>query len=100
MGFPCQATIDLRALRANLGLARELAGRREVIAVVKADGYGHGAVSVARALVESGNCASTMRSFSRVFSSAVPNLQVCFSLTKNHPGCAVATAVSSGSVVC
>ncbi|MFP6607865.1 MAG: alanine racemase [Myxococcota bacterium] len=54
MGFPCQATIDLRALRANLGLARELAGRREVIAVVKADGYGHGAVTVAKCLLEAG----------------------------------------------
>lgn len=54
MGLPCQATIDLRALRANFRVARELAGRREVIAVVKADGYGHGAESVSTCLVEAG----------------------------------------------
>ncbi len=54
MGLPTQATIDLRALRANFGLARELAGRREVIAVVKADGYGHGAVTVAECLLGAG----------------------------------------------
>ncbi|HIF96568.1 MAG TPA: alanine racemase [Myxococcales bacterium] len=45
-----QATVDLSALRANFAFARELAGGREVIAVVKADGYGHGAPEVARCL--------------------------------------------------
>jgi len=54
MGLPCQASIDLRALRANLALARELAGPREVIPVVKADAYGHGAVAVAGCLREAG----------------------------------------------
>ena len=51
---PCEATIDLDALRANLALATDLAGEREVIAVVKADAYGHGAVIVARALADAG----------------------------------------------
>ena len=51
---PCEATIDLRALRANLGLAQRLAGRRQVIGVVKADAYGHGAVTVSRCLLASG----------------------------------------------
>lgn len=54
MGLRCQATIDLSALRANFALARELAGRREVIGVVKADGYGHGAATVAACLVSAG----------------------------------------------
>ena len=54
MGLPCQATIDLRALRANFALARELAGGRQVIAVVKADAYGHDAASVAKCLWEEG----------------------------------------------
>ena len=44
------AHIDLDALRANFALARERAGGREVIAVVKAEAYGHGAVPVARVL--------------------------------------------------
>ena len=51
---PAEATIDLAALRANLALATRLAGAREVVGVVKADAYGHGAAVVARALVEAG----------------------------------------------
>ena len=45
-----RAIIDLSALRANFARARELARGREVIAVVKADAYGHGAVAVAHCL--------------------------------------------------
>lgn len=46
---PARALIDLAALRANYRLARELAGGR-ALAVVKADAYGHGAVTCATAL--------------------------------------------------
>lgn len=49
-----RAVVDLAALRANFRTAQALADGREVIAVVKADAYGHGAASVARALVEAG----------------------------------------------
>ena len=48
------ATVDLAALRANFAEARRLAAGAEVIAVVKADAYGHGAVPVARALARDG----------------------------------------------
>ena len=56
-GRPTRAEIDLGALRRNLAWVGERAGRRHVIAVVKADGYGHGAVSVSRELVSAG-CAA------------------------------------------
>ncbi len=46
---PARALIDLDALRHNYRLARELGGHK-VLAVVKADAYGHGAVRCARAL--------------------------------------------------
>jgi len=46
------ATIHLDALRHNLGRVRELAPRSRVMAVVKADGYGHGLERVARALAD------------------------------------------------
>ena len=49
-----RAVIDLAALRANHEEARRHAAGRELIAVVKADAYGHGAVPVARALVAAG----------------------------------------------
>jgi len=51
---PAVATIDLGALRANAAEAARLAGGRPLIAVVKADAYGHGAAPVARALCEAG----------------------------------------------
>jgi alanine racemase len=51
---PTIARVDLAALAANYGEAVRLAGGREVIAVVKADAYGHGAVPVARRLVAAG----------------------------------------------
>ena len=49
------AEIDLEALRANLDVLRTLAGPGvPVHPVVKADGYGHGALPVAKALAASG----------------------------------------------
>ncbi len=51
---PTTATIDLQAITANYAEARRLAAGRDVIAVVKANGYGHGAVPVARRLVSAG----------------------------------------------
>ena len=49
------AHIDLDALRANFALARELAGGRGVIGVIKAEAYGHGAAAVARVLRAEGS---------------------------------------------
>ena len=47
----CWAEIDLSALRHNARVARECAGSgASILAVVKADGYGHGMGPVARAL--------------------------------------------------
>lgn len=48
MARPSQARLDLAAARANLALARELAPAARVMAVVKANAYGHGAVTMAR----------------------------------------------------
>jgi alanine racemase len=49
-----RATVHLSAIRANYATARRLAGAREVIAVVKGEAYGHGAIPVARTLVAAG----------------------------------------------
>ncbi|MBM0108779.1 alanine racemase [Steroidobacter sp. S1-65] len=51
MSFPV-ATIDASALRNNLAVVRRMAPRSRVIAVVKANGYGHGMIRVARALAD------------------------------------------------
>ena len=50
MSRDVRATIHLAALRGNLRRVRELAPRSKVMAVVKADGYGHGLERVAKAL--------------------------------------------------
>jgi alanine racemase len=44
------ATIDLGALRHNLQVVRRLAPKSSVMAVIKANAYGHGLITVARAL--------------------------------------------------
>lgn len=49
-----QARIDLAAIRANVGRLCDAAGSAEVMAVVKADGYGHGMVAAARAALAGG----------------------------------------------
>ncbi|KGE04909.1 alanine racemase [Pseudohaliea rubra] len=47
---PTRARIELARLRANAALAAEKAPDSRLMAVLKADGYGHGAVAVAQAL--------------------------------------------------
>ena len=47
-------TLDLNAVRRNAATLRRAAGGAELWAVVKADGYGHGAVDVARAALDGG----------------------------------------------
>jgi alanine racemase len=51
---PVWAEIDLDAVRSNVRALVELAAPAAVMAVVKADGYGHGAVPVARAALDAG----------------------------------------------
>lgn len=51
---PVWAEVDLAAVRHNVTLLRRLAAPAGLCAVVKADGYGHGAVAVAGAALEAG----------------------------------------------
>lgn len=52
---PTWAEIDLSAIRHNISVVRQLVGSSvEIMAVVKADAYGHGSVPVVRAAVEAG----------------------------------------------
>ncbi len=51
---PVWGEVDLGAVRANARMLAELARPAALLAVVKADGYGHGAVPVARAALEAG----------------------------------------------
>ena len=51
---PFVAEVDLDAIRSNVAELRRRAGSAAVMAVVKADGYGHGMVPSARTAVEAG----------------------------------------------
>lgn len=51
---PAWAEVDLGAVRHNVEVLRRIAAPAAVCAVVKADGYGHGSVAVARAALEAG----------------------------------------------
>ena len=51
---PVRAAVSRTAIRDNVALLRERAGGADVMAMVKADGYGHGAVPAARAALAGG----------------------------------------------
>src|SRR4029079_14673419 len=53
-GVRAEAVIDLAAVRHNVAVLVAAAPGAAVMAVVKADGYGHGAVRVGRAALEAG----------------------------------------------
>ncbi|MCV7378911.1 alanine racemase [Mycobacterium alsense] len=53
-GVLAEAVVDLGAIAHNVRVLREHAGAAQVMAVVKADGYGHGATAVARAALAAG----------------------------------------------
>jgi alanine racemase len=50
MSRPTRAIINLEALRHNCGVAQDLSGKGRIMPIVKANAYGHGATTVARAL--------------------------------------------------
>ncbi len=52
MARPIQASFDLAALKNNLAVARRFAGNAAVMAVIKANAYGHGLLRAARALAD------------------------------------------------
>ena len=52
MSRPAKAVINLDALRHNYLLAKQLSGNGQVMAVVKADAYSHGAIQCAQALAD------------------------------------------------
>jgi alanine racemase len=53
-GVLAESVVDLGAIQHNVRVLREHAGSAQVMAVVKADGYGHGAVEVAKAALAAG----------------------------------------------
>ncbi|RJQ22378.1 MAG: alanine racemase [Nitrospiraceae bacterium] len=48
------AEIDLKSLSYNLGIVRKKTGNKNILAVVKADAYGHGATEISNHLIQQG----------------------------------------------
>jgi len=48
------AEVDLRALSHNLGVVKNKTGGKDIMAVVKANAYGHGALEISRHLIQKG----------------------------------------------
>jgi alanine racemase len=71
-------TLQLDAIRHNAGVLRRALGRSELWAVVKADGYGHGAADVARAALEGGASALCVASVAEALQvrAAVPGVRL------------------------
>ena len=70
-----EITIDLGAIRHNARRLLDALGGAELWAVVKADGYGHGAVDVGRAALEAGAsvlCVAAVERGARAAASACP----------------------------
>ncbi|HWH21397.1 MAG TPA: alanine racemase, partial [Solirubrobacterales bacterium] len=70
------ARIDLGALRANCERLRTELGDARLCAVVKANGYGHGAVECARAAVAGGASALAVATAAEVAELAAADLGV------------------------
>ena len=51
---PVWAEVDLDRLAHNMREIRKAAKSKDIIAVIKADGYGHGALDIAPVLLENG----------------------------------------------
>ena len=63
--FPVWAEIDLNAIAHNLSMVRQvIKPSTAVMAVVKANGYGHGATAVARTALE---CGASRIGVARIF---------------------------------
>ena len=52
--LPSTAIVDFMKLKGNLGLVRRISRANGIIAVVKANAYGHGMIPIARALISYG----------------------------------------------
>lgn len=75
---PVWAEINLSNLEYNIKQIQNKVGQKEIIGVVKADGYGHGAAAVSRVLLKNG-----------VSTLAVATLQEAVSLRENGFSCPI-----------
>ena len=95
-GFPARATIDLDAIADNVRALRARVGGAELMAVVKADAYGHGLVPSARAALEGGACALGVAQPSEALALRAAGIQAPVLTWLIAPGTDLGPLVASG----
>ena len=75
---PAWVEIDLEAIRDNIRAIKKRVGETKIMAVVKADAYGHGAVEISRVLLSEG-----------VYAMAVSNMEEAVELREAEITCPI-----------
>ena len=92
-----QSLIDLDAVRANVAALRRHAGGRELMAVVKADGYGHGMTQVAAAAVAGGAAWLAVSHVGEALDLRAAGLTVPVLVMLGAPGAPHQAAIAAGA---
>ena len=93
---PAWAEVDLAAIKHNVGELRRVSAPAAVWAVVKADGYGHGSVEVARAAIDAGAAGLCVALVSEAAELRAAGIDAPVLLLSEPPLEAVAEAVALG----
>ncbi len=91
-----EALVDLGAIAHNVRVLREHAGSAEVMAVVKADAYGHGAPQVARAAVAAGAAELGVATIEEALTLRAAGITAPVLAWLHPPGTDFAPALSAG----
>jgi alanine racemase len=90
-----EARVDLKAIHHNVRVLREHAGAAELMAVVKADGYGHGLLPTARAALHAGATWLGTATIGEALTLRAAGLDCRILSWLNAPGAAWSEAVGS-----
>lgn len=91
-----EAVVDLDAIAHNVRVLREHAGSAQVMAVVKADGYGHGATAVARTVLAAGVAELGVATISEALALRTDGITAPVLAWLHAPGTDFGTALDAG----
>lgn len=94
--WPARVSVDLDAIAGNVRTLRERVGGAELMAVVKADGYGHGLVPSARAALAGGACSLGVAQPSEALALRAAGIQAPVLTWLVAPGVDVLPVVEAG----
>src|SRR5829696_668625 len=94
-----EAAVDLAAIGHNVRVLRQHAGSAQVMAVVKADGYGHGATQVARAALAAGAAEIGVATIAEALALRSDGITAPVLAWLHPPGTDFAPALQSGIAV-